>query len=467
MNSGSNADGLTPEQPAREQQTREQPVAAITFYVENLGCAKNQVDAETMISALESGSHRRTETPDEAELLIVNTCGFIEEARRESIDTVLELREKFPEKRIVLAGCLAQREGVRLCRFIPEVDGLFGNRAPGRVPEIVQAVVSGNRPAFFPEEYQEIPQAPSVLSMPGSAYLKIAEGCSNRCSYCSIPLLRGDLRSRPPEEVVADARRYIDAGVVEINLIAQDLASYGIDAAGVDLPGLIRLILEIPGEYWVRMLYIHPDHFPEELLEICATDPRLLPYFDIPFQHASQRILKKMGRTGDGGSYGRLVEHIRKKLPAAVVRSTFLVGFPGEKRADFAELLEFQKAVRFDWLGAFTYSREPGTAAFSYGVFPGLVYALKKRLVQRRLDRILEVQQHITGSRVSRYLGKTYRVFVEERIKGESLFLGRIYAQAPEVDGLTVVHADGLETGRFVRCRIVKVNGLDLEAVPE
>ena len=438
----------------------------ISFYIENLGCAKNQVDAETMIAALEASSHKLSDDPADADLIIINSCGFIEAARRESIDTILEFRKKYPEKRVLLAGCFAQRNGPELLRSLSEIDGVFGNHAPARVSEIIHSVFSGTREVFRPEQFEQTPQAPALLSYTGSAYLKISEGCNNRCSFCAIPIIRGDLRSRKIVEVVADARHFIDSGVAEINLIAQDIASYGNDI-GAGLEELIRAILKIPGTYWLRMLYIHPDNFKPELLDLCKSDSRLLPYFDIPFQHASKRILRKMGRLGDIRTYEELVGCIRKALPAAVVRSTFLIGFPGERASDFSRLVQFQENVRFDWLGAFTYSREADTPAYSFGVAPGLSYALKKPIVRRRYKRILEAQQGISASRMVRHLGKTYDVLIEEKIEGEDLYLGRIYAQAPEVDGLTVVRAEHLGIGNFVRCRIVRVNGIDLEAVPE
>ena len=416
---------------------------------------------------MEACSHRRTLKPQDAQLIIVNTCGFLEEARRESINVTLELRKRFPEKRIILAGCFAQRDGQELARILPEIDGVFGNRAPARINEVLDSLDSGERPVMLPESYESVPQEAPVFSYPGAAYLKIAEGCDNRCSYCAIPLIRGGLRSKSPEQIAAEASKFVASGVAELNLIAQDLGSYGKDLTGACLTGLVKSILAIPGKYRLRLLYIHPDNFPFELLDLCKTDARLLPYFDIPIQHASARILKKMGRRGDGQTYRRLIERIRTALPDAVVRTTFLVGFPGETRGDFLELLSFQKDVQFDWLGAFCYSREPGTPAAKYGLLPGITYRAKKPLVRRRLDSVLEAQQSITALRNLRYLKNIYEVLIEEKIEGEQLYLGRIYAQAPEVDGLTVIRAGALKPGEFVRCRIVKVNGVDLEAVPE
>ena len=441
------------------------------FFIENLGCAKNQVDAESMIAALEAHSMTMTANAEEADLIIVNSCGFLEEARRESIDVTLELKARFPDKRIILAGCLSQRNGAELSDLLPEIDGIFGNRAPRRIYEIADEVLSGGRAGgrravLLPESYEDTPQGNPDLSIPGSSYLKVAEGCDNRCSFCSIPLIRGALRSRAEGQVVSDAARLIESGVKEINLIAQDLGSYGKDRGGTGIPGLLKAILKIPGNYWVRMLYIHPDNFPLEILEICGSDPRLLPYFDIPLQHASERILKSMGRKGNSLIYSNLISTIRATLPDAVIRTTMLLGYPGEHRKDFLDLQNFQQDVGFDWLGGFCYSRERGTRAYSIGIFPGLTHRLKRSLVRRRLDKIMAAQQAISASRLTRFVGKTLDVLIEEPIAEEELSLGRIYAQAPEVDGLTVVHTSKAEPGSFIRCRIRKINGIDLEAVP-
>ena len=436
------------------------------FFVENLGCAKNQVDAESIVASLESESWIRADTAETADLIIVNSCGFVEEARKESIDVTLSFRHLYPGKRIVLAGCLTELRGKELGELMPEIDGVFGNRSPSRINEIVDDVLDGKRPIFLPEEYEEAPQGAPELSMKGSAYLKIAEGCDNRCSYCSIPLIRGGLRSRAATAIVDDAARMIGSGVREINVIAQDLGSYGLDRGARSLPDLLRGILRIPGSYWIRLLYIHPDRFPMEILDICRDDPRLLPYFDIPVQHGSRRILEMMGRSGDGAEYTKLVEHMRRELPDAVVRSTFLVGFPGETRRDFELLREFQDLARFDWLGAFSYSREEGTAAYGSGILPAIRHRIAKASVKRRVEEVQSAQREIGESMVRRFVGRTLDVLIEERIEGEELFIGRMYAQAPDVDGLVVVHGDDLAPGTFVKCRIVKANGIDLEATP-
>ena len=297
-----------------------------------------------------------------------------------------------------------------------------------------------------------------LLSYPGTAYLKIAEGCGNHCSYCAIPLIRGPLASRPRAQVVQEARDLLGAGVRELVLIAQDLASFGTDRSPAgELPVLLRELLALPGEFWLRCLYIHPDHFPEELLELAATDPRLLPYFDLPFQHASPAVLRRMGRRGSAEAYLALLARIREALPRAVLRSTFLVGFPGESEQDFRLLLDFQRRAELDWAGFFTYSREEGTAAFALG--PRVAH----RTAEERKRELERAQQAITARRLERHIGSELDVLIEEPVRGEALALGRGYPQAPEVDGLVVVKAAGLEAGRMCRVRIDRRNGVDLE----
>ena len=311
------------------------------------------------------------------------------------------------------------------------------------------------------------------FSYPGSVYVKISEGCNNRCTYCAIPLIRGPLTSRGQEEIVDEVAGYVEKGAAEIVLLAQDLAAYGSDNSfggpggpetgfHGELPALLRKIMRIPGDYWLRLLYIHPDHFPEELFACIRENPRILPYLDIPFQHASKQVLRKMGRAGDGEEYLRLIERIRNEIPGAVIRSTFLVGFPGEREDDFAELLQFQREAEIDWLGVFPYSREEETPA--YAMQSGIRYRLSKRIAQKRKSIIEQVQQEITTARLKEHVGSLERVLVEEPVSGEKLYIGRTYFQAPEVDGLTVVAGENCTPGQFVTCRITKVTAVDLEA---
>jgi ribosomal protein S12 methylthiotransferase len=289
----------------------------------------------------------------------------------------------------------------------------------------------------------------------------VAEGCSNRCNYCAIPLIRGSLSSRPRGEVLDEIRGLVGRGIRELILIAQDLGSYGTDAAGArGLVGLLEGVRRIEGDFWVRMLYIHPDRFPEGLVELVASDRRFLPYFDLPFQHASPRILTAMGRRGDPGGNLALVRRIRENLPRAVIRSTFLVGFPGETEDDFEALLAFQQAAALDWLGAFTYSREEDTPAWALG---GRV---AKKAAEERKAAVETAQVPLTEAALDRHVGSSLDVLVEEPFEDGQFSLGRAYLQAPDVDGLVVLHGS-FAPGSVVPARITRRNGLDLEAEPE
>jgi len=435
----------------------------MTFTIESLGCAKNQVDSEELIAHLQRSGLQWVAEPERAEAVIVNTCGFITSAKEESIRTALELKSRFPGKKVLLAGCLVARYGEELRRALGELDGFVGLRDPQGLERLLAAGTDRAQagPPASPASRLGAAARPAgrhLLSYPGSAYLKIAEGCGNRCSYCAIPLIRGPLASRPLAEVVQEARELLGAGVRELVLIAQDLASYGMEAGrgGPQLPHLLRELLALPGEFWLRCLYIHPDHFPGELLELAA-DPRLLPYFDLPFQHASPAVLRRMGRRGSAESYLALLDRIREALPRAALRSTFLVGFPGESDEDFRRLLDFQRRAKLDWAGFFTYSREEGTAAFDLGPrVPGKTAEGRRRELER-------AQEAITARRLERHVGSQLDVLIEEPVQGQALALGRAYLQAPEVDGLVVLKASGLQPGRMYRASIERRNGVDLE----
>ncbi|MCX7024961.1 MAG: 30S ribosomal protein S12 methylthiotransferase RimO [Spirochaetes bacterium] len=431
-----------------------------SFFIDNHGCAKNQVDAEEISARLEGSGWSYTQTAEAADLIIVNSCGFVEDAKKESIGAVVSLRAAWPDKRILLAGCLSQRYGTELAADLGEADGIFGNGDLSYVVAAAGRAMSSDRRPLVPKIAQPAPvDRTRLFSFPRSAYLKIAEGCSNRCSYCAIPLIRGGMRSRPMDDVLAEASALVQRGIFEINLIGQDLGSYGTDLGGrAMLPELLDGLRTIDADFRVRMLYIHPDHFPMEVLATCAADPRILPYFDIPFQHAAEPVLRAMGRKGDTGTYLRLVDAIRSRLPAAALRSTFLVGFPGETADDFGVLRDFQDRARLEWLGAFVYSREDGTPAAAYKA------RVPKRIAAWRKATIEDAQLAITGERLRAFLGRELEVLVEERIQGEDLAIGRAYLNAPDVDGLVVLDDSSCRPGDVIRARVTAVNGVDLEA---
>ena len=459
----------------------------MNYFLDPFGCAKNQVDAELIMASLNKALWTAVVDPEAADLIIVNSCGFIEAAKRESINAVIAWKKLYPQKKILLAGCLTQRYRKELEESLTEADGFLGcdeiNEAPIKAAKLFKtacdsstavavdvaattaASVKDKSRAVLPDSNRGLRP---LLGFAGSAYVKISEGCNNNCSFCAIPLIRGSLRCRSIPDIVEECKQLLERGVKELCLIGQDLASYH------SLPALLKAIAKLSGDFWVRLLYLHPDHFPInilKILDIIAEDKHFLPYFDIPFQHASSRILSRMGRKGNAEIYLNLLDSIRTKLPDAVIRSTFLVGFPGETEDDFLELVDFQKKARFDWLGIFTYSREEGTAAYS------MKGRISKKAVAQRKAVIEEKQIPITEEKMNRFVGRTMDVLVEEVIAPDnadsppsgSLWLGRVFCQAPEVDGATVIQtAAAVSTlppkpGDMVHGTIVARRGFDLE----
>jgi ribosomal protein S12 methylthiotransferase len=438
-------------------------------YMENLGCSKNQVDAETLIKLLEDDRFIHTGEVGEADLIVVNTCGFIESARQQSLESFFSLHEANPEAKIILSGCMAQRYAKELEQELGEASAIFGNRDLSRIHEVVEQIFAGDRvvtlPSYPPIE-NEVYERNELLSFPGSAYLKISEGCNHWCSYCAIPLIRGTLRSKPMPVILAEAKNLIGRGIKEINLIAQDLAAYGTD--GPDKQSkfmqLLEALVALEGDFSIRLLYIHPDAFPRELIPFIAEHKKVLPYFDIPFQHADEQVLRSMGRTGTKESYLALIDAIRSTVPEAVIRSTILLGYPGEDEKAFAEVMDFLSKAKLDWVGSFIYSREEGTKA--YKLRGEREHKKANKVAQTYQQQLQVLQAPITSANLKRFVGKEYDVLIEEQVEGEDLAIGRMYAQAPEVDGLTVVVGRSLKPGRKVLCGIRSVNGLDLEAIP-
>jgi ribosomal protein S12 methylthiotransferase len=448
-----------------------------SYYIDPFGCVKNQVDAETMMAFLDGSGWDRRDDAGEADIIIINSCGFIDAAKQESINAVLAYRKTYPQKKILLAGCLAQRYAGELRESLTEADGFFGNTDLSRIAEAAESALGeaggvsahstpGRTASAGRGGLSENPGDRPLLSLPGSAYVKIAEGCDNRCAFCAIPAIRGPLRSRAISEIFAECRRLLERGVKELCLVGQDLGCYGRDLrhsgnGSPDLPALLEALSTLEGRFWVRTLYIHPDNFPLPMLDICRQDGRFLPYFDLPFQHGSGRILKAMNRRGRAEDYLALLRQIRETLPRAVIRATFLVGFPGETTEDFRELLEFQEQAELDWAGAFCYSWEEGTAAYTMkGRVPKKIAAERKRIVEER-------QTVISERRMDAFVGRETEVLVEEQIDGEEgLCLGRLPCQAPEIDGAAVISgAENLLPGSLLPVRVFARAGLDLEVV--
>jgi ribosomal protein S12 methylthiotransferase len=448
----------------------------LLYFLDPFGCAKNQVDAENMMAYLNGGGWSAASDAADADLVIVNSCGFIESAKQESINAVLGWRKLYPGKKILLAGCLAQRYAKELAEALPEADGFFGTEDITKIVDAASSIVindAGIYDAAGASPRSPIPEpcltcTRPLLSLPGSAYVKISEGCNNRCSYCAIPLIRGPLCCRAAADIVDECKGLLARGIKELCIIGQDIGSYRYGHAG--LPELLAAIAELSGDFWVRLLYMHPDHFPIAVIDIMEKDPRFLPYFDIPFQHGSKKTLSAMNRTGDAESYIALVETIRKRLFAAVIRTTFLVGFPGETEDDFALLTDFQEKLRADWAGCFAYSREEDTPAYT------MKPQVSKKTRARRKREIEERQVQITEKNMDRFVGQTLNALFEEKFsgngtEGEDIWLGRLYCHAPEVDGAAVITGVTPETkskaGDLLPCRVIARRGIDLEVVQE
>lgn len=434
-------------------------------YVLSLGCPRNLVDSEVLIGKLKEKGFSISESAEDAEVAIVNTCGFIEDARKESIDHILQLAEMKNSgmiKRLVVTGCLSQRYPSALMDEIGEIDGIFGTSEFVSIPGRLDMIVRGNRlrevspdPGYLYDHNQKR----EILTAPYSVYVKIQEGCSNRCSYCVIPDLKGPRRSREISSIVREVEFLRENfPVKEIVLIGQDTTSFGIDRrSGGDLAALLREVSAVMDGGWLRLLYTHPAHFSDELIETLASAKNICRYVDLPIQHINDRILQKMNRGVSKKNITSLIERIRGALEGVVLRTSVIVGFPGETEGDIDELADFLAQTRFDRLGAFIYSREDGTPAYS---MPGQV-PLKTK--QKRFDRIMSLQQRISTENNEKLLGARLEVLVEEpEPRSAGIFSSRSYMDAPEVDGVIYVKGEGLVSGQFAEVKITGAAEYDL-----
>ena len=430
-----------------------------------LGCPKNLVDSEIMLGFLSRDEYEITTDLSQADAIIVNTCAFIDEAKEEAIDTILNasLYKKTGNlKALIVTGCMAQRYKDEIIKEIPEVDAVVGT---GNIQEIRDAIneqVSGvSRRKLFVDDPKDVDYLDNIrmLSQAGSSqYLKIAEGCSNHCTYCIIPYLRGPFRSRTIESITAEAERLVNAGAKELILIAQDVTRYGKDRYGeYRLVELIRKLSEIDGLKWIRLLYCYPERITEELVDELKNNPKLLKYLDIPIQHASDRILKLMGRKTEREKLIKLIEKLRNEVPDIILRTTLITGFPGETEEDFRILKDFIKAYPFDRLGVFAYSREEGTPAAK------MKNQVKEAVKQKRRDEILLLQQDIAIPLIENRVGKTYEVLVEGVAEDGIFYFGRSYGEAPEIDPVIYFTSpEPLNIGSFVSVRILTRDDMDL-----
>ena len=435
---------------------------AIKVGMVSLGCSKNQVDAEIMLSLLCEGGYELCADPALCQVVIVNTCGFIEDAKRESIETVLEfcqLKKEGHLKAVVVTGCLAERYKDDMAAQIPEADVILGI---GRNSDIVAAVnralhgervVESGPKADLPLEGSRVLTTPDYF-----AYLKIAEGCDNRCTYCAIPLIRGGFRSRPMEAIEEEARGLIARGVKEINLIAQDTSRYGEDLYGrYSLDELLTRLCRLDGLRWLRVLYCYPDHITDSLLEVMAREEKIVKYIDIPLQHCSGPVLKAMNRTGDRESLLRLMAHVREKIPGVTLRTTFIAGFPGETQEDFEELCRFVKEARFERLGCFAYSQEEDTPA---ALLPNQLDEEEKR---RRAEVVMNEQMPIAFEVSAACVGKVLTVLVEGIDEETGLWCGSSPMDAPDIDTRVLFESEEpCAEGDFVQVEITGSEGYDL-----
>ncbi len=417
----------------------------------SLGCLKNQADSESLLELLAGRGISHTEDQAAADALIVNTCGFIEDAKRESIDAILTLAaHKRKGQRLVVLGCLSKRYRDELAAEMPEVDAFFG---VGQAEDIADLLVGASK-----AKSEEV-ETPLVLASSTYAPLKAAEGCSRRCGFCVIPSIRGPYKSRAPEEVLRDARVFLGKGIRELLVVAQDLNSYGRDLGGqFRLPELLQGLATLEDtEYRVRPLYLYPTEVDGRLLDCIAGHKRICSYFDIPLQHSERRILKAMGRVGDRDRYLELIGSIRRDVPGAAIRTTMIVGFPGESEEEFTALLEFVEEAGFDHLGAFSYSDEEGTPAAELdGKVPGEVKA-------RRLEELMGIQAEISREHNEQLVGREFRALVDESSKDG--VIARLERQAPDVDGVIYLTGCDAGVGEFVDVEVTAASDYDLEGL--
>lgn len=444
----------------------------------SLGCSKNLIDTEVAIGLFKNNNYKIVNNPDEADILVINTCGFIESAKEEAINTILEMAEykKRRCKYLIAMGCLVQRYYEELVKALPEVDLFIKideyNKLWDKIEDLLKRDIVEKSKTKTSKKISEIKPLPMptynefmervVTTGKNYAYLKIGEGCSNKCTYCAIPYIRGPFVSRKMEEILKEAEMLAEKGIKEIIVIAQDTTKYGVDIYGESkLAELLEKISKINGIEWIRFLYSYPEGITEELIKTVANNKKIAKYFDIPIQHISNSILKKMNRKTNKENITNIIEKIRKQIPDVVIRTSLIVGFPGETESDFKELLEFVKTTKFDRLGTFMYSKEEGTPAAR---LPEQIHGNTKKA---RYNKIMKAQAEISLENLKNKIGKTYKVLVEDKSFDGKYFIGRTMQDVPEEDGLVYIENDGSFDvneilNNFVNCKITDVTNYDL-----
>lgn len=430
----------------------------------SLGCSKNQVDAERMLSSLVGEGFELCNDAAMCDAVVINTCGFIEDAKRESIEAILEFCQMKGSrlKAVAVTGCLAERYREQLAIEIPEVDVVLGIGSNKHLGDALKAAIAGSKTLSFEEKTDlSLEGDRIIINQPYFAYLKVAEGCDNRCCYCAIPDIRGRFRSRRMEDILDEAKKLTAQGVVELNVVAQDTTRYGEDLYGkLMLPELLRELCKIEGVGWIRLLYCYPDRVTDELIDVIASEPKIVKYIDMPLQHINDGILKSMNRRGDSKLIKEVLHKLRDKIDGVAVRTTFIVGLPGEGEAEFEELCKFVDDCGFERLGCFAYSPEEGTPAFA------MKDQVEDQIKHRRADAVMELQMGIAESISRSLIGRQLTVLCEGYDEESGSFIGRSYMDAPDIDTRVYFRSRaGREAGEFVEVIIESASGYDVSGI--
>lgn len=426
----------------------------------SLGCPKNQVDGELMLEKLNKAGFEIAPAIEESDIMIINTCGFIEDAKREAIETILEVAEYKTAgliSAIIVTGCLAERYQEEIIKEIPEVDSVIGIGADKDIVKICQKAAVGISTVFFPDKKLLPLEGDRMLSTPPHwAYLKLSDGCDNKCSYCAIPGIRGSYIERPMESIVAEAEQLASQGVKEVILIAQDTTKYGLALYGeYKLAELLKKLVKIDGIEWFRLFYCYPDRVTDELIDVIANEEKICSYIDIPLQHCNADVLKAMNRAGSYESLKNLLTKMKNRIPELSLRTTFMVGFPGESEEQFEELCKFIKDIEFDKMGCFAFSPEEDTPAFDFE------NQVDDNIKKRRAEVIMDIQYSITENANKRKIGNTYKVIIDGYENGS--YIGRSYLDSPEIDSGIIIKSDKKHnSGEFINVKITDYDGYDL-----
>ena len=425
----------------------------------SLGCSKNLVDTEKTIGVFKSNEYEIVNNPAKADIIVINTCGFIESAKEEAINTILEMAEykKNNCKYLIAMGCLVERYKEELEKALPEVDLFIKYSEYNSLWEQIENLIGENKNK---DKYQNFNQIEERVISTGEnfAYLKIADGCSNRCTYCAIPYIRGPQFSRKMEDIIKEAKKLVEEGYKELILIAQDTTKYGTDIYGKPrLAELLQELCKLEKLHWIRFLYAYPETIDDELIRVVKENDKICKYFDIPIQHISDTVLKRMNRQSNGKTIRNLIQKLRKEIPDVVIRTTVMVGFPGETKEDFEELYDFLKEARFDKLGCFAYSKEDGTPASR---IKEQVHPMTKK---SRYNKIMSLQQEISKENLQKQIGRDIEILVEEKSFDGKTYVGRTYMDVPEIDGIVYLNTDKeLQIGEFTTGKIIDVSNYDL-----